>query len=304
MLVSIIIPIYNVAPYVEQCLQSVASQTYKGAIECILVDDCGTDESIDICERFIGHYNGSISFRILHHDHNRGLSASRNTGIDAAQGEYLYFLDSDDWIIPECIELMAGRINDYPSSQLVFAGATASDGGWKCLDYTNKMFPEFSDNRGWLQMSMLKRRHFGMTAWNKLISREFILANDLFFVEGITQEDEIWNFDISKHILSASFVCVNTYFYNIRPNSIMREASKDLRYRRLLTTWNMLISRIGGNNTEMQIRGICKYIYEETPTSLSYEERTEISRLYLNLAIKSRSVYFFRLLYRSAKVLW
>ena len=304
MLISIIIPIYNVAPYVEQCLQSVAAQVYEGEMECLLIDDCGTDNSMSICDRFVERYNGPIQFRILHHDHNRGLSAARNTGIDAAQGNYLYFLDSDDWIYPECITLMMNRISNYPSSQLVFAGAVSSNGRLECLDYINKKLPEFTDNRDWLQISMSKRRFLGTTAWNKLISREFIIANNLSFVEGIIQEDEIWNFDILRHIKAASFVCNNTYFYNIRPNSIMRDATEDIRYRRLITIWDMLISRIGGYNKELQVRGIHKYIYEETPKMLSFVKRFKISSLYLKLAYKSCDYFSFRLILHCISVLW
>ena len=95
MKVSIIIPIYNVAPYIKRCLQSVADQTYKD-IECILIDDCGSDNSINLAKEFIYDYKGNILFTILHHEENKGLSAARNTGLRYAKGEYVYFLDSDD----------------------------------------------------------------------------------------------------------------------------------------------------------------------------------------------------------------
>jgi glycosyltransferase involved in cell wall biosynthesis len=71
-------------------------QTYEGDIECIVVDDCGTDGSMGIVNKLILEYNGPIMFKILHHTHNRGLSAARNTGISNASGDYLLFLDSDD----------------------------------------------------------------------------------------------------------------------------------------------------------------------------------------------------------------
>ena len=104
--ISIIIPIYNVAEYITECLQSVMRQTYKGEIECILVDDCGKDKSISVAEQLISDYKGQIEFRILHHEHNRGLSAARNTGTDAATGDYIYYLDSDDYISDDCIEVL------------------------------------------------------------------------------------------------------------------------------------------------------------------------------------------------------
>ena len=99
MKVSIIIPVYNVSLYIERCIKSVMSQTYQD-IECILVNDATPDDSIAIAERLIADYNGTIQFRILNHEHNKGQSTARNTGIDASTGDYLYFLDSDDEITP------------------------------------------------------------------------------------------------------------------------------------------------------------------------------------------------------------
>ena len=107
MKISIIVPVYNVEPYIEDCLKSVAAQTYNGEIECIIVNDCTPDDSCAVIERFINGYDGAIDFKLLHHTVNRGLSAARNTGIDAATGDYIYFLDSDDEIMPECIEVLA-----------------------------------------------------------------------------------------------------------------------------------------------------------------------------------------------------
>ena len=82
MKVSIIIPVYNVSAYIERCVKSVMSQTYSGDIECILVNDATPDDSIAIAEHLIADYNGPFQFLILSHDHNRGQSAARNTGID------------------------------------------------------------------------------------------------------------------------------------------------------------------------------------------------------------------------------
>ena len=145
--VSIIIPIYNVASYVERCIRSVMNQTLTKEIECIILDDCGSDNSIDIAENLISEYVGCIDFRILHHDFNRGLSAARNTGIDSAKGEYIYYLDSDDKIVPDCIEKLVSSVKKHPDSQIVFAGAEASADNYKWLDYTTKELPEYSDNQ-------------------------------------------------------------------------------------------------------------------------------------------------------------
>lgn len=291
MLISIIVPIYNVAPYVEQCLQSVASQTYQGAIECILVDDCGIDDSMAICERFVAQYNGPISFRILHHDHNRGLSAARNTGIDAAKGDYIYFLDSDDWILHECLELMVASATKYPQSQVVFAGANATFGNHDWLDYENKDLPEYSEDHEWIQVSMLKRFVFGMTAWNKLVLRDFVLNNTIYFVEGLVYEDEAWNFELSKFIRSASFVKTNTYIYNVHNNSIMTSTTGYVRWKRLFTLWNVLVKRIGNPRKQLQIKAITNFILSKTNDNFPYGFRVPLCFLFWKLGLKSCSLF-------------
>ena len=215
--VSIIIPVFNVAPYITKCLQSVASQTYKKAIECLIIDDCGQDDSVSLVESFINNYNkerhdNNIEFRILHHKYNRGLSAARNTGLENANGEWIYFLDSDDWIIPECIELMMKCTLLYTNIDAVFAGTTVSTGAHGYLDYEKNSKPLFCDNRELIAKSMLKRKVYGMTAWNKLIKKEIIIQNNISFVDGLIHEDEVWNFDLAKVITKIAFVNTNTYF--------------------------------------------------------------------------------------------
>ena len=119
MVISIIIPVYNVAPYIERSLKSVMGQTYAGDMECLLVDDCGSDDSMAIAERVIGAYTGPIRFRILHHDHNRGLSAARNTGTDAATGDYVLYLDSDDELAEDCIEKLMRPVEEDATVEMV-----------------------------------------------------------------------------------------------------------------------------------------------------------------------------------------
>lgn len=89
--ISVIIPVYNVAPYITDCLHSVMRQSYQGSIECLLIDDCGTDNSMEVVNSVLNDYNGKIDFKVLHHECNRGLSAARNTGVASATGDYLYF---------------------------------------------------------------------------------------------------------------------------------------------------------------------------------------------------------------------
>lgn len=92
---SVIIPVYNVKPYLEKCINSVIRQSFND-IEIIIVDDASTDGSDEICEKYAN--SRYINCTVIHHQNNQGLSAARNTGLQASCGKYIYFLDSDDYI--------------------------------------------------------------------------------------------------------------------------------------------------------------------------------------------------------------
>ena len=115
---SIIIPLYNKAPYVRKALESVVSQTYRDW-ECIIVDDGSTDNSAAICEDFVHSLTPSLvhSIRLIKQP-NSGVSAARNNGVAASKGEYICFLDADDWWEPTYLERMAQLIADYPDAGL------------------------------------------------------------------------------------------------------------------------------------------------------------------------------------------
>ena len=103
-MISVIIPVYNVEKYIIRCLESVKQQSYKD-YEVILVDDCGQDNSIGLAKDYL-EKNFPANSHIITHDCNKGLSAARNTGILAATGEFIYFLDSDDAITNDCLSLL------------------------------------------------------------------------------------------------------------------------------------------------------------------------------------------------------
>lgn len=266
--VSIIIPTYNVAPYIRKCLESVASQTYTGSMECLIVDDCGPDNSIQIAEEFIKEYNSltpnpsPLTFRIIHREKNGGLSAARNSGIREAKGEYLYFLDSDDYINPDCIQSMWQMVERFPGVECVFAGANVIGSEYEWMDYTKKQLPDYSNDRNWLQESMLKRFVFSMTAWNRLISADFVRNNNLYFEEGFIHEDELWNLAISQAITNAAFVKANTYNYIVRGNSIMTSNSGNdsISIQRRIRMYKRMLEKLGGHRKGLQ----ATYIAEQS----------------------------------------
>lgn len=219
MLITIVIPVYNVEPYISDCLQSVMRQTYLGPLECILVDDCGMDKSIEVAEHLIAEYDGPVEFKVLHHDHNRGLSAARNTGLDAAKGDYVYFLDSDDWISDDCVEKLAKPLQNEVFDIVVGDYITVGK-----LPYQLELsLPEGSYHEKGISKTFCNQGVYVM-AWNKLYSKEFLNKNRLRFEEGKVHEDEILAFEIS--CIEKSFYVVKsvTYYYRIRKNSIIMES--------------------------------------------------------------------------------
>jgi glycosyltransferase involved in cell wall biosynthesis len=187
-------------------------------MECLIVDDCGTDDSIAIAERTIATYEGPIVFQVLHHERNRGLSAARNTGTLAAKGNYLYYLDSDDEITEDCMALLMGKAEEWPEAELV-------QGNYFCHTLTGETVVPIkqyalavaSSND---EVRKCYYRNTVVTAWNKLIRRDFLINHHLFNKEGIIHEDVLWFFYLLKYLNKACFVSTITYHWRQRPHSI------------------------------------------------------------------------------------
>lgn len=219
---SIIIPIYNVEPYILECLQSVANQTIEDKLECILVDDCGTDNSVSVAEEFLKTYSGAIHFELLRHQKNGGLSAARNTGVRASHGEYLYFLDSDDTIIPRCMEILV-EMAERNQADVVIGSYITDDN--RMRQFENIDYPECVSDRGRVKRMMLDYDVIPVTAANRLIRRELIIQNNLFFKEGIIHEDNYWTFFLAKHINRMAICKDNVYNYRLTPGSITNKVN-------------------------------------------------------------------------------
>ena len=222
--ITIIVPVYNVEQYVRECFDSIAAQTYKGELECIFVDDCGQDKSVEVLEKLMVDYQGNIVFCLVHHEQNKGLSGARNTGIKHATGEYLYFLDSDDTITPDCIERLGALVMRYPGVDVVQGSTMSHLNQWLMLDLS---YQEHSADKRWIQRNWPA---FFKTAWNKLVSRKLILENHLFFAEGLIHEDDIWNFLLVKSVSSIAFSFDVTYCYRENQTGIMCSQSTKESY--------------------------------------------------------------------------
>lgn len=250
--ISVIIPVYNVEPYVAECIESVMAQKGIGDInvECLIVDDRGTDRSMEVVRETLRDYTGAINFRIITREANGGLSAARNSGIREAKGEYLYFLDSDDYITPDCLSTFWEQVRLHPSVDVVYSqymtleedGTTRQPFLLRDLGIDN-----YSD-----KIYRFREVYFKITlsVWNRLIRREWLLNNNLLFTEGLLYEDLDW--DIRAYYCIRSYALIPetnfTYFYRLRANSIMTSTDRIQRYKylsnifcsayELLPTWD------------------------------------------------------------------
>ena len=112
-LVSISFPVYEVASFVRRSLSSIMNQTYRN-IEIIIVDDCGNDNSMDIVRDFLANIKTNFLIQYIIFDKNQGLGNVRNVSIDKANGDYIYFMDSDDELLPDTIEKLVKAMEEHP----------------------------------------------------------------------------------------------------------------------------------------------------------------------------------------------
>lgn len=192
-LISVIIPVYNVAPFVENCLKSVVNQNFEN-LEIIIVDDCGSDESMDIVRQFTSSHTGNFIF--LKHEKNRGLSAARNTGVEHAKGDYVFFLDSDDELIENAIPTFVAYLQKYGGVDFLI-GNYIVEGPFK---YKPLLSSPILLEKSEILKSYLSGDWYVM-ACGKLINRDFFVRNSLWFEVGRLHEDELFSFHLA---LSAS----------------------------------------------------------------------------------------------------
>ena len=197
-------------------------QNYAGDLECILVDDCTPDRSMYIANSLIESYHGPIQFRILRNPENQGLSCSRNNGFSIAKGDYVFFLDSDDYISDDCINSLSKQLYLYDCEIDLVVGNS--------YEYQNGAYwQKFEDgvvtigNHTQIMRKFLLRQ-VPMMAWNKLIRRHFLLSHNLQFAPQMVHEDELWSFQLYDVVETVVLIPDVTYFYEQNANSIMNSS--------------------------------------------------------------------------------
>lgn len=235
--ISIIIPVYNVEAYVGKCLQSVINQNGLDQIkvECIIVDDCGQDRSMQIVRDIVDNYVGPLKFVIISEGRNNGVSAARNIGIKAARGEYVYFIDSDDWISDTCISNLWLLALRFPDVDMIFGRAVSVPDAslWEhLLNLRKRGALSYCKDIQTLRAHYLRLPEIPVS---RLIKHKFIVDNSFYFAEGIRHEDTHWRLMTYSKVKSyaADLESPPSYFYFNRSGSFMNTNSRATKYKRM-----------------------------------------------------------------------
>lgn len=280
--ISIIIPIYNSERYLARCLDSVLNQTYQFT-ELILVDDGSQDKSGEICDQY-----ALIDSRIkVYHNSNQGASASRNFGLSMANGDYVSFIDSDDWIQPTFYEDFFG--NDNFLYDIYFQNYVLHKADGSTVIKKMKPISIREGNPHEAIFYLMKEVKFGWS-WIKLFKRSIIEENGIKFDESVNlREDEIFAYQYCKYIKT---ICVRSqagYHYYIYSNSLTRSfkspreyvrISKILRKESLYLQTDGVIDYINNYYLSNLCSSVFK-MYNKDSEPLSYEERCIIIKDFL-----------------------
>ena len=222
-LISIIVPVYKVEKYLEKCVKSILKQTYTN-LEIILVDDGSPDKCGQLCDELAKTDDRIIVF----HKENGGLSDARNFGVERANGEYIGFVDSDDYIHESMYEELYKAIKKSGTS-IAECGVTRV--------YKNTLRPHYEGEdyflvlgrEEYLKEYLENKRLYG-SAWCKLIHKD--LAKKIKFPTGKIYEDAFYTLELLKTVDRYTLISGNYYYYYIRENSITTRpfSSKDMDY--------------------------------------------------------------------------
>lgn len=209
-LISVIVPIYKVEPYLPRCIDSILAQTYNN-LEIFLVDDGSPDNCGRICDEYAAK---DARIKVIHKK-NGGLSDARNTALDLCTGEYISFIDSDDYVDADFIESLYHAIKTYDARLAVCGITKFNESGKVYVDYEPSKTEKCASGEEMMETV------WRPAAWNKLYHRS--LFRDIRYPYGKLYEDLFVYHDILAKVDHVAFTGKNSYFYNNRQNSIINK---------------------------------------------------------------------------------
>ena len=223
MFISVVVPVYNVEKYLEKCLQSLIEQCYSD-MEIVVVDDKSTDRSLCIAKKYEKYNN----VKVISKEKNTGLSDSRNVGIRESRGQYIMFLDSDDYVEDGCIFKIQEIVKKENEPDIVYFGYSeeyeSTNEKYIKYGYVSQKDKIYTGEE--FAIAELKQRNLYAAAFFGIYNREFIVRNNLYFESVLLHEDELWTPQV---ILRANKVYTSDYvFYHYlrRNGSITRSGNK------------------------------------------------------------------------------
>lgn len=212
-LISVVIPVYNTAPYLEKCLESVVNQTYQN-LQVIIINDGSTDNSAEICQKF-SEKDDKIEFI---NKQNEGVSIARNIGIEKSKGEWIYFLDSDDFLDLNAFEYLINIAKSSKTDVIQFGARLIQDG-----KVANKKSPTKTETYDNLKLFLDKNHIKPYSMWLHFMRLELILTNQIRCNEVLKHyEDGLFMYNFFAH--AEQITTIENIFYNqvLSPNSTSR----------------------------------------------------------------------------------
>lgn len=249
-MISVIVPVYNVEKYLEQCIDSLLSQTYQN-FEIILVDDGSTDSSGKICDIY---EENNENIKVIHKK-NEGLGFARNTGLLYATGEYVTFIDSDDYADKYLLEDLYNGILETDVDVCIGGFKKVADSGQMLYEekYDEQYFiHDNTTNKAFIKMlGSLPSKHdsIRMSVWNVLYKLSIIKNNNIQFPSEreLISEDLIFDFFYYQHVKKCKILDNSNYYYRSNPTSLTMSYRKD-RFEKTLVFYNFLAKLLKNYN--------------------------------------------------------
>ena len=275
-LISVIVPVYNVEKYIKKCIDSIINQTYKN-IEIILIDDGSKDNSGKICDEY-----KEIDKRVfVIHKNNEGVSIARNIGIEMAKGQWISFIDSDDWIEENYLEKMFNTARTKNADVVLCAYNRIWKDRVERINFTNNK--KSYSSKEYLINSLNPQTGFGFCHM-KLIKSDVI--KDIRFNQSLkVGEDAFFNIELSNNIKKAVIVEKNIYNYRFNDNSLVRKYDKDYvtKYYNAVNAMKEYVEKKYKDNKEI-MQNLYNYIaYHVLLIIVNYCYNNENHEKYLSL---------------------
>ena len=231
MKLTVVIPIYNVQKYLGRCINSLLNTEGIGDVEIILVDDGSYDGSTEIENEYINRYSNIFLVK----QDNAGPSAARNVGLEKASGDYVFFCDSDDMVVPALFSRVIDTL-ESTDADIVLWDAVLIDEDDSLLNskYSNDyVHVGLSDNDGLISGRQLfdktlsYNRNFPATVWLGAYKKKYLIENALFFENGLIHEDELWAFKVLFNAQSIRYIKDSVYQYRVRKGSLTNPLDND-----------------------------------------------------------------------------